>query len=149
MSADNHDSLTSITSTIDELSLRGSTSAQYDVGKYCRPELIGVAQSKPLDHEEDMWSDFIVPDCLPSSENVHSPPLPLLSPMWPEPPPLLSLANVNKAIMDCTGVIELDQSPPVDVFCCKTDSTKAALQMPPSEEWVFLLVISYYELSFP
>ncbi|KAF6235873.1 hypothetical protein HO173_006069 [Letharia columbiana] len=133
----------------DEPALRRPLVAQRQQVEECnQPTVVGSSQPLSPATEHDMWSEFILPESLSTSEAIWSCdfqdfPSPLtpqtsfpdtLSSASPDLQPLSPLACEDVASPDCVDVVESHEPEIVDSFYQKIGSTGSALSVQPSNE---------------
>lgn len=136
----------------DEPALRRPLVAQRQQVEECnQPTVVGSSQPLSPATEHDMWSEFILPESLSTSEAIRSCdfqdfPSSLtpqtsfpdtLSSASPDLQPLSPLASEDVASPDRGDVVESHEPEIVDSFYQTTGSTGSALSVQPSNEWVF------------
>ena len=117
----------------DGFDLRGTTSAQHEEDPY-QPVLAEPAKLIFPSTMADMWSDFMAPEYLASSETIGIPSPDLLSSAWPEFPPLLDVTTDNKVSIERTGGVDPQQIDFMKSSCSEQDNSEAATHMPISTE---------------
>ena len=116
-----------------------------------QPTVVGSSQPISPASEHDIWSDFIFPEHLLTSEAIRSCDFldfpsfltpqtsfpETLSSVSPDLQPLSPLAIEDVAASNCVDVVEPHQFEIVDTFRLEAGGTKSALSVQPSDGWVF------------
>lgn len=139
-------------SLTDDSALRRTLVAQHIEAEECnQPTVVGSSQTTSPASEHDIWSDFIFPEHLLTSEAIRSCDFPdfpsfltpqtsfpeTLSSASPDLQPLSPLAIEDIAASNRLDVVEPHQFEIVDTFGPEAGSTESALSVQPSDGWVF------------